>query len=70
MTVRAEKPKILSTIIIPVAVNVIDCQHQRLPIPNSFHLAKRTAIWNAYFNHRAPQLVCLFMMRERVAQNK
>ena len=70
MAIRTEKSKIFSAVIIPMTIDMINRQHQRLAIPNSFHSAKSAAIRNPYFNHRAPQLISLLMMCQRIAQHK
>jgi hypothetical protein len=66
MTIRAKEPKVFSAIIMPVTIDMINRQQQRLAIPNGFQSTERTAIRNACFNHRAAQLKSLFVMRERV----
>lgn len=49
MTIRAKKPEILSTVIVPIAIDMVNRQHQRLVIPHRFHPTKRTAVWDSYF---------------------
>lgn len=70
MAVGAEKPEIFPTIIIAATVDVINRQHEWLTIPNSFNPAKGATIRNPHLDHRAAQLICFFMLRERVALNK
>jgi hypothetical protein len=67
VAIQAKKPEIFSSVIIPMTVDVVNCQHQRPVIPNSLDPALCAKKRNPCFNHRAPQLECFFRLRERVA---